>query len=105
MLGVMTTKKDDDRDVPDYEAFTTVEEVDEEIERHKQILVGKDVLESRMKHDKKTYVSALNEQLKELSEEREHEIEVLSALEQRKMLISNSGGIVIPMPMPKMAQG
>lgn len=99
----MATKNDDARDVPNYEALTTIEEVDEEIERHKQILVGKDVLESRMKHDKKTYVSALNEQLKELSEEREHEIEVLSALEQHKMLISNGGGMIIP--MPKMAQG
>ncbi len=98
----MTAKKDDARDVPDYESLTTLEEIEEEIERHKQILVGKDILESKMKQDKKAYVSALNEQLKELAEEREHEIDVLSALEQHKMLISNSGGVVIP--MPKMAQ-
>ncbi len=98
----MTAKKDDTRDVPDYESLTTLEEIEEEIERHKQILVGKDILESKMKQDKKAYVSALNEQLKELAEEREHEIDVLSALEQHKMLISNSGGVVIP--MPKMAQ-
>lgn len=94
----MTTKTDDAREIPDYEALTTVEDVEEEIERHKQILVGKDVLESKMKKDKKDYVGALNEQLKELSEEREHEIDVLSALEQRKVIVLNSGGIIIPIP-------
>jgi hypothetical protein len=98
----MSEKDSDAREIPDYEALTTIEEVEEEAERHKQILVGKDVLESRMKRDKKDYVSALNEQLKELREEREHEIDVLSALEQRKMVISNAGGVVIP--MPKMAK-
>lgn len=98
----MTKKDDDAREVPDYEAFTTIEEIEEEVERHKQILVGKDVLESRMKRDKKDYVGALNEQLKELAEEREHEIDVLSALEQRRMVIANGGGVVIP--MPKMAK-
>lgn len=92
-------------EVPNYEALTTLEEVDEEIEKHKQRLVGKDILESRMKKDKKDYVSALNEQLKELNEEREHEIDVLSALEQHKQLIANggAGSNVIPMP-PRVAQ-
>ncbi len=94
------SKKNDSaaHEVPDYESFTTLEEIDEEIERHKQILVGKDVLESKMKKDKKDYVSALNETLKELAEEREHEIDVLSALEQRKQVIANGGSNVIPMP-------
>jgi Na+-transporting NADH:ubiquinone oxidoreductase subunit NqrA len=86
------------REIPDYEAFTTIEEVDEEIEKHKQTLVGKDVLEHRMKQDKKEYVGALNEQLKELAEERAHEIDVLSALNQRKVIIANSGSNIIPMP-------
>lgn len=99
----MTKKDDSAREIPDYEALTTIEEIEEEVERHKQLLVGKDVLESKMKRDKKEYVSALNEQLKELAEEREHEIDVLSALEQRKMIVANSGGVIIP--MPKMAQG
>lgn len=88
-------------EVPNYEALTTIEEVEEEIEKHKQILVGKDVLEHRMKQDKKEYVSALNEQLKELAEERAHEIDVLSALDQRKIMIANAGSNVIS--MPKMA--
>lgn len=94
----MPTKDSSAYEIPDYQAFTTIEEVEEEVERRKHILVGKDVLESRMKHDKKDYVSSINEQLKEVAEEREHEIEVLSALEQRKQEISNGGGIVIPMP-------
>ena len=95
----MAKKKDDTaREVPDYEALTTIEEIEEVVEKHKQILVGKDVLESKMKKDKKDYVSALNEQLRELSEEREHEIDILSALEQRKVIVANSGGVVIPMP-------
>ena len=87
--------------VPDYEQLTTIEEVDEEIAKHKQNLVGKDIVEYRMKEDKKSYVSALNEQLRELAEEREHEINVLSALEQRKQLIHNQGGVVIPLPVAK----
>jgi hypothetical protein len=98
----MSDKDSDAREIPNYEALTTIEEIEEEAERHKQILVGKDVLELRMKRDKKDYVSALNEQLKELKEEREHEIDVLSALDQRKMAISNAGGVIIP--MPKMAK-
>lgn len=102
------TKKNNDapiHETPDYEAFTTIEEIEEEIEKHKQFLVGKDILESKMKQDKRDYVSALNEQLKEVAEEREHEIDVLSALEQRKVIIANSDGIVIPLPFPKAAQG
>lgn len=83
---------------PNYESLTTTEQVDEELEKYKQHLVGKDILESKMKKDKKDYVSALNEQLKDLAEEREHCIGVLSALEQRKMQLNNSGGVVIPMP-------
>jgi hypothetical protein len=97
-MNTMSKKDSDAREIPNYEAFTTIEDVDKEIERHKQILVGKDVLESHMKRDKKEYVSAINEQLKELSEEREHEIDVISALEQRKQIINAAGSNVIPMP-------
>lgn len=80
--------------VPNYEALTTIDDIDKEIEHHKQNLVGKDVVEYRMKADKKDYVSAINEQLKELAEEREHEINVLSALEQHKQLVLNQGGVI-----------
>lgn len=96
----MTKNDSPAHEVPDYEAFTTIEEVDEEIAKHQQILVGKDVLESKMKKDKKDYVGALNDQLKELAEEREHEIDVLSALDQRKVIIANSAGVI---PMPRMS--
>lgn len=88
-------------EVPNYEGLTTLEEVDKEIEKHKQKLVGKDITEYRMKEDKKTYVGALNEQLKELKEEREHEINVLSALDQHKQVLANQGGVIIPLPIAK----
>lgn len=83
---------------PNYEALTTIEEVDQEIEIHKKNLVGKDIVEYRVKEDKKAYMTAANETLREIKEEREHEINVLSTLEQRKMIIANQGGTVIPMP-------
>jgi hypothetical protein len=97
------TKKDDKShlETPNYEAITTIEEVEKQIEIHKQKLVGKDIVEYRMKSDKKDYVSAINEQLKELKEEREHEIGVISGLEQHKQLLSNQGGQVIPLPLAK----
>jgi CRISPR/Cas system-associated protein Cas5 (RAMP superfamily) len=85
-------------EVPDYEQITSLEEADEEIAKHKANLVGKDILESKMKADKKEYVSAINTQLKELAEEREHEINVINALEQHKQYLANGGGKVIPMP-------
>lgn len=88
-------------EVPNYEALTTLEQVDEEIEKHKQRLVGRDITEYRVKEDKKAYVSAANETLKELREEREHEITVISALEQHKQLIANQGGTIIPLPVAK----
>lgn len=93
----MGKKQDTVHEVPNYSSLTTIEAVDDEIEIHKQKLVGKDILESRMKQDKKSYVAALNEQLKELAEEREHEIDVIAALEQHKQLLLNSG-TVIPLP-------
>jgi hypothetical protein len=103
----MPKKKKDDTShlhVPNYESLTTLEQVEEEIEKRKQNLVGKDILEYRMKEDKKDYVAAVNEQLKELKEEREHEINVLSALEQHKQVLANQGGTVIPMP-PRASNG
>lgn len=96
-------KKDDKShlEAPNYEALTTLEEVEAEIEKHKQRLVGKDIVEFRMKEDKKDYVSAINEQLKELKEEREHEIGCISGLEQHKQVLSNQGGQIIPLPIAK----
>lgn len=95
----MPKKKDQSHlPTPNYEALASIEEVEQEIEIHKKNLVGKDIVEYRIKEDKKSYVQAANETLRELKEEREHEINVLSALEQRKMALANQGGQVIPMP-------
>lgn len=81
-------------ETPDYEKLTTVDEVDAAIQKHKDILVGKDTTESMIKAEKKDYVSAMNGQLKELNEEREHEIGVLGALNDRRKQLSR----VIQMP-------
>lgn len=96
----MAKKKEESRfQTPDYEQLTTIEEVEDVIEEHERNLVQKDIIEFRMKEDKKDYVAALNEQLKEVAEERAHEIGVISALEQRKQLLANGGGVVLPMPL------
>lgn len=87
-------------DHPDYEQLRTIDEVEGLIRKHRDNLVGKDIAEYRMKEDKKSYVSALNEQLKELKEEREHEMGVLGALEDRKKQLAAGGGNVIPLPPP-----
>ena len=73
---------------PEYEAIRTVDECDELIKKHKDNLVGKDLLERKIKAEKKEYVKAMNEQLKELSEEREHEMGVLGALQDRRKQLS-----------------
>jgi hypothetical protein len=78
---------------PNYEALLSVEEIDEEIEKRKNILVGKDRTEYQIKENKREYVAAMNEQLRDLKEEREHEINVLSALDQRKTQLLNGAGI------------
>ena len=85
-----------DFNTPDYDSFSTIDEVEKEIERREQILIGKDKLQARIKEEKKDFCSAINEQLKEVEEERLHEIGVLSGLEQRKQYLANGGGVVIP---------
>jgi hypothetical protein len=91
-----------EKPTPDYSKLTTLDEVDAEIEVHKQKLVQKDVLEYRIRGDKKEYVAALNEQLKELKEEREFEMDTISALEAHKQVLANQGQApIIPMPTRK----
>ncbi len=74
-------------EIPNYEALMTIEAVEAEIQRHERSLLGKDRTESLIKKEKREYVKALNEQLKELLEEREHEIDVISALEDRRRVL------------------
>lgn len=92
----MSKKKDTGShlNAPNYEAMMSVDEVEEEIERRKNILVGKDRTEYQIKETKREYVSAINEQLLELKEEREHEIVVIGALEDRKKQILAGAGIL-----------
>lgn len=84
---------------PNYEALTTTEEVEAEIERRKNVLVGKDRTEYQIKENKREFNAAINEQLRDLKEEREHEIVVIGALEDRKKQILAGAGI-ITMPRP-----
>jgi hypothetical protein len=85
-------------ETPNYEAISSLDECDVLIEKHKNNLVGKDRLQYQIKEGKKEFVKAANEQLKEIQEEREHEMGVLSALEQHKMLLANGGPSAMPMP-------
>ena len=91
----MSKKKDDKSHLhsPNYEALMSVEEVDEEIERRKTILVGKDRTEYQIKENKREFLASTNEQLRDLKEEREHEIVVIGALEDRKKQILTGAGI------------
>lgn len=91
----MSKKIDNDFEHPPYEKISSMEEVDMYIVRHKDRLVGKDLTESQMKGDKKEYVASLNEQLKELAEERNHEMDVIIALLDRRKQISTKG---VPLP-------
>ena len=75
-------------EVPDYDSLKTIEDVEEEIQKRKDNLVRQDLMEWRMKQDKKDAVSSYNEQLKEIKEERDHEMGVLGALEDRKKVIN-----------------
>ena len=77
-------------EVPDYESLSTIEECEDLLEDHKNKLVGKDITQENIKAEKRDYVSAINEQLKELQEEREHEIGVIGALEDRKRFINGA---------------
>ncbi len=79
-------------DVPDYESLSTTDEIDELLSQHKEALVRKDKLEWQIKETKKETNADLNEQLKQLKEEREHEMGVIDALgEARKRLLASAG--------------
>jgi hypothetical protein len=79
---------------PDYEKFTSIDQVETEIVIRKENLVRKDLLERRIKDEKKSYNQAINEQLKEVKEEREHEMGVIGALEDRKKVLHVQSKIV-----------
>jgi hypothetical protein len=81
---------------PDYEALTDVSEIDSLVTKHKESLVTKDFIERRIKEEKKEYNSAINEQLKEVLEERDHEMGVIDALTDRKKRLLATNPVVIP---------
>ncbi len=96
-----TPKTQDHLEVPDYEALTTIEEIDELLLDHKESLVRKDKIEYQIKETKRETNKDLNEQLKELKEEREHEMGVIDALMDRKKQILASVGIAtVGVPAP-----
>lgn len=99
-------KSNSDYERPDYENLKTFEAIEEEITKHKNYLVGKDRLESNLKQEKKDFMSSINEQLKEVHEEREHEIGVLSALDDcKRVLHAQSNVVPLSIPIPKSVRG
>ena len=102
----MPTKKQNQGPVleaPEYEKIMTVDECDKLIAQHKDILVRKDKTEFQIKESKKEANAAHNEQLKELNEERQHELAVIDALVDRKKVLTAGGGTVSVIPLPKAA--
>jgi hypothetical protein len=93
-------KTQDHLEVPEYESLTTVEEIEELLVEHKEKLVGKDKLEYQIKETKRETNADLNEQLKELKQEREHEMGVIDALYDRKKQILASVGIATVPSVP-----
>lgn len=94
MPSMAKKKNQREFETPDYEKLMTIAQVDAELERHKDSLVTKDRAEARVKEEKKDYVKAMNDTLKEISEERDHEMGVIGALEDRKRQLAK----IIPMP-------
>lgn len=77
---------------PDYEKLGSVEEIDDLMVQHKDTLCRKDKLEMQIKQTKKDTNADFNEQLKELAEEREHEVAVIDALlDAKKRLLASAG--------------
>jgi hypothetical protein len=89
---------------PDYDKLDTLDGCDKLIQEHKDILVRKDKTEFQIKASKKDAVAAHNEQLKELNEERQHEIGVIDALMDRKRVLAGGGTVsIIPLPTKALA--
>ena len=102
----MSEKKD--LPVPDYEALTTTEQVDQEMWRHKDALSSKVRSQHGIAANRKEMLADINEQLKFLKEEIAHEVGVLGALDDRRRFLhamqlqaSGQGGNVVPIGTAK----
>lgn len=92
----MAKTQDSGLEHPEYDKISTVSECEELIAEHKDILVRKDKTEFQIKQSKKEANAAHNEQLKELAEEREHELAVIDALVDRKKQLE--AAVLVPVP-------
>jgi len=104
-------KKNGTPNVPNYERLNTIEAVEEQISIAKDAVCRKVKLQLSIKEAKKEADAAYNEQLKELAEEIDTEIVVLSGWEGRKMQIAAGpdntitstvtaqNSVTIPMPV------
>lgn len=68
---------------PDYDKFKTVDAVETEIEKHKDVVCSKVKLQGQVKQQKKDSNGAYNDQLKSLQEEIDHEVEVIDEFKRR----------------------
>lgn len=77
-----------DREKPDYEKqFTTVDECDEEIQNHKNLIVRKVKERFQVIDNKKAAMRGYNETLKEIEEELDFSTGVLDELHRHKKLV------------------
>ena len=72
----------------DFDKFKTVEDVETEVVKHKDIVIRKVRQQLSIKEEKKTANGAYNEQLAEIAEDIDHEIKTLDALHDRKKVLS-----------------
>ena len=94
------SKKNDkgEREKPDYESFKTVQAIDEEIAKTKTEICRKTKQLFQTKEAKKEAVAAFNEQIKECTEEVDHNLGVLDELNTRRRVVEKGATTLRSVP-------
>jgi len=87
------SKKNDkgEREKPDYDSFKTLQAIDDEIAKTKTEVCRKTKQLFQTKEAKKEAMGAYNEQIKEMTEEVDHNLGVLDELNTRRRVIEKGG--------------
>lgn len=80
------------KDKPDYEKLATLDEVDAEIHKHKELIVRKVKERGQLKSNRKDAMKGFNDELKEVEFQLDHNTEILDELNRHKKLIMAGGG-------------
>jgi hypothetical protein len=72
---------------PDYETLTTAQEVDEEIQKCKDLICKKVKLRGQLKDNKKDAMKGYNDELKIVEEELDFNVAAIDELNRHKKLI------------------